>query len=124
MQRDIRYAPGHYPDSAMPGEKGNFAVAGHRSRAIFWDLDRLDEGDEIVVETRDHWYIYEVTHRRIVKPSAVEVVSSDPPGESADQLLTLTTCNPKWDNYQRLIVHARLVGDQPRSAGTPSALGG
>jgi LPXTG-site transpeptidase (sortase) family protein len=123
-QGDIKFAPGHYPDSVMPGQKGNFSVAGHRSRAIFWDLDRLHENDEIVVETRDHWYVYRVTRTRIVKPSAVEVVSPRPPGESADKLLTLTTCNPKWDNYQRLIVHAKLVDDQPRSAGAPSALGG
>jgi sortase A len=123
-QKDIRYAPGHYPNSAMPGDKGNFAMAGHRSRAIFWDLDRLHEDDVIVVETRDHWYVYKVTHTRVVKPSSIEVVSRDPPGESAERLLTLTTCNPKWDNYQRLIVHAKLVDDQPRSAGTPPALGG
>ena len=26
-------------------------------------------------------------------------------------MLTLTTCNPKWDNYQRMVVHAKLVSD-------------
>jgi sortase A len=39
-------------------------------------------------------------------------------------MLTLTTCNPKFDNYQRLIVHAELVRDQPKSAGRPAELGG
>ena len=33
--------PGHYPDTALPGQIGNFSVAGHRSPAIFWDLDQM-----------------------------------------------------------------------------------
>ena len=39
--QDIRYAPGHYPDTALPGKVGNFSVAGHRIRKIFWRLDEL-----------------------------------------------------------------------------------
>ena len=39
-------------------------------------------------------------------------------------MLTLTTCNPKFDNYQRLIVHAELVRTQATSAGRPAELGG
>ncbi|HLT10688.1 MAG TPA: sortase, partial [Micromonosporaceae bacterium] len=58
---DIKYAPGHYPDTAMPGQIGNFSVAGHRSPAIFWDLDRVREGDIVVVETKSNYHIYRVT---------------------------------------------------------------
>jgi sortase (surface protein transpeptidase) len=57
----------------------------------------------------------------------VEVVAPVPgqPGvEPSEAMLTLTTCNPKWDNYQRLVVHATLVDQQPQSAGRPAALGG
>jgi sortase A len=124
---DIRYAPGRYPTGAMPGEIGNFAVGGHRNPATFWDLDRVHPGDTIVVETRDNWYIYRVYQNHIVLPTAVEVVAPVPgqPGATPDRaLLTLTTCNPKWDNYERLIVHAELVDQQPRSAGRPGVLGG
>jgi sortase A len=106
----IRYAPGHYPRSAMPGNEGNFAVAGHRTRAIFWDLDQLAPGDEIYVATSLGTFVYTVTHVRIVRPTAVEVVQPTPPGERAGRLLTLTTCNPKFNNYQRLIVHASMDG--------------
>ena len=42
--QDIRYAPGHYPDTADPGQVGNFSVAGHRIRKIFWRLDELRRG--------------------------------------------------------------------------------
>jgi sortase A len=124
---DIRYAPGRYPSGAMPGEVGNFAVAGHRNPATFWDLDRVHPGDTIVVETRDTWYVYRVYDNHIVPPTAVEVVAPVPgePGATPERaVLTLTTCNPKWDNYERLIVHAELVDQQPQSAGRPGVLGG
>lgn len=121
---DIRYAPGHYPGSAMPGEKGNFAMAGHRMRSVFWDLDQLEVGDKIIVETQRTWFVYAVVKERIVKPTQVEVVSPDPPGVTPGKLLTLTTCNPKWDNYQRLIIHAELVGQQSRAEGPPPEMGG
>ncbi|MEH0828916.1 MULTISPECIES: class E sortase [unclassified Micromonospora] len=129
-QKDIRYAPGHYPKSAMPGEVGNFSVAGHRNRATFWSLDELDDGDTIVVETKTNWYVYKVIKSRIVRPDQVEVVAPAPiklaPGEKPKKLLTLTTCNPKFDNYERLIIHAELDAraSMPKSEGRPAALGG
>ncbi|MDI1464207.1 class E sortase [Catellatospora sp. KI3] len=123
-QKDIRYAPGHYPNSAMPGQPGNFSVAGHRNRATFWDLDKIQTGDRIVVETADMWYVYEVVKQRIVLPTAVEVVRPTPPGLTSGKLITLTTCNPKFDNYQRLIIHGTLVSEQSRADGQPAELGG
>lgn len=119
---DIRYAPGRYPTGAMPGEIGNFSVAGHRNPATFWDLDQVHEGDLIVVETRDTWYTYRVTRNHIVLPTAVEVVAPVPgePGATPTRaMLTLTTCNPKWDNYERLIVHAELTEQRSREDGPP-----
>lgn len=109
-REQLRYYPGHYPGTAMPGEAGNLAIAGHRTQAIFFNLDRLAAGDEIAVETEEGRYVYRVTHVVIVAPDAVEVVGPVPPGESAGRLLTLTTCNPKFNNYQRLIVHASMEG--------------
>ncbi|WP_428983073.1 class E sortase [Phytohabitans maris] len=125
-QKDIRYAPGHYPSSADPGKIGNFAVAGHRNRATFWRLDELDNGDAIVVETKTEWFVYKVVRTRIVKPTQVEVVAPVPgePGVKPTQaMVTLTTCNPKLDNYQRLIIHGELARKQARSAGQPAELG-
>jgi sortase A len=121
---DIRYAPGHYPDTALPGKVGNFSVAGHRIQKIFWRIDELKAGDVIGVETRDSWYVYKVTGQEIVKPSAVEVVAPvpDKPGvKPTKALLTLTTCNPKFNNYQRLIVHAQLVRTVKRDPSLPNA---
>lgn len=52
--------PGHYSDTQLPGEPGNFAVAGHRvgKGAPFNDLGRLETCDALVVETRDKWITY------------------------------------------------------------------
>jgi LPXTG-site transpeptidase (sortase) family protein len=131
LPEDIKGAPGHYPATALPGQVGNFSVAGHRIKKIFWRLDELKPGDVIGVETRDSWYIYKVTGHEVVKPTAVEVVAPvpDKPGEKPTQkLLTLTTCNPKFNNYQRLIVHAQLTQTTKRDqtlpdAGKPAAFG-
>jgi sortase A len=122
---DLRLGPGHYPASAKPGQIGNFAVAGHRSPGVFWDLDTMHNGDPVVLETASSWYVYRVTKVQITSPYAVEEVApvpGDPGATPTTAMLTLTTCNPKWDNTQRLIVHARLVRQSPRSAGRPAEL--
>lgn len=59
---DLLKGPGRYSDSQMPGEAGNFAIAGHRvgKGAPFNDLGNLQVCDTIVVETRASWDIYRV----------------------------------------------------------------
>jgi sortase A len=124
LPEDIKYAPGHYPDTAAPGQVGNFSVAGHRIKKIFWRLDELKPGDVVGVETKDSWFVYKVYGHEVVKPSAVQVVAPvpDQPGVSPTKaLLTLTTCNPKFNNYQRLIVHAQLVSTTKRDQTLPDA---
>ncbi|GAA3279886.1 class E sortase [Dactylosporangium vinaceum] len=124
---DIRYAPGHYPDTALPGQIGNFSMAGHRTPAIWWDLDQLKAGDSVVIKTADTWYVYSVTGHEIVLPTAVQVVAPvpDKPGEQPTKaMLTMTTCNPKFNNYQRLVVHAEMTRQQPVTDGDPAELKG
>ena len=59
---DLYIGPGHYPETQLPGEQGNFAVAGHRvsKGSPFNDLGLLNSCDAIVVETRDDWFVYRV----------------------------------------------------------------
>lgn len=119
---NIRYTPGHYPGTAMPGKIGNFAMAGHRSPGIFWDLDKVERGDDLIVETSTDWYVYEVFQSHVVTPTSVEVVAPTPdkPGVAPTEPdITLTTCNPKWDNYQRLVVHGRLILTTPHQLRPP-----
>jgi sortase A len=124
---DIRYAPGHYPGTAMPGQIGNFSVAGHRIPSMFWNLQDVRPGGQVVVQTQDNWYVYRVTANEIVTPHSIEVVAPTPDRIGVAPrvaTLTLTTCNPKWNDNQRMVVHAELVATTPYGDGPPVALGG
>lgn len=59
---DLDRGPGHYVSSQLPGQIGNFAVAGHRvgKGEPFLNLDKLHPGDKIVVQTASNWYVYSV----------------------------------------------------------------
>jgi sortase A len=124
---DLAKGPGHYPGTAMPGEVGNFAVAGHRATngEPFRRLDRLDEGDKVVVETRDIYYTYVVDSSEIVDPTKTSVilpVPNRPMAKPQRALITLTTCHPRWASTHRLIVYGHLAAKQPKSDGLPPAL--
>lgn len=141
----LERGPGHYTGTAMPGQQGNFAVAGHRvgRGSPFLDLDRMRPGDPVVVETDDSWFVYRVLGdaasgdfdgdpsgipgRQIVRPSQVEVISPTPggpaTGEASGAYLTLTTCHPKYSAQQRLVVHARLDGAPLSKAAAPEGPG-
>lgn len=106
----LRRGPGHYPDSAAPGGAGNFAVAGHRTTygAPFFHLDQLRAGDEVhVVDRSGSRWVYRVVEQRVVAPTELWVVGSDPLGTGLPTL-TLTTCTPRFSAAQRLVVFAEL----------------
>lgn len=104
---------GHYETTQLPGEVGNFALAGHRqSRGKpFRYVEELKDGDPLIVRTKEHFYVYRVARDRIVTPNQVEVLAPNPyePEEDPDvSILTLTTCHPLWSIRERWIVHAEL----------------
>ncbi len=118
---DLRKGPGHYPDTPLPGQLGNAAIAGHRTTygQPFNRLDELKPGDEIKVTTLQGTYRYLVDTQTdadgkpsghiIVQPSQVEVLNPtpDPARPNFDlATLTLTTCNPKFSAVERLVVKA------------------
>lgn len=108
---DLRSGPGHYPASELPGQPGNFAVAGHRSTydAPFYNVDQLASGDEVRVTDRaGNRFTYRVVEQRIVGPREDSVLEEDPLG-TGRPTLTLTTCHPRFSNAQRLVVFAELV---------------
>ena len=117
----------HYSDSAMPGELGNFAIAGHRNGqgGPFTHLDEMRIGDRIYVKTAEAWYVYEFRNHEYVAPTGVGVVAPVPqqPQTPADgRYLTLTTCNPEWSAEGRLIAYATMVGWQSLDDGMPAPL--
>jgi sortase A len=102
----LRAGAGHYASTPLPCEPGNVAIAGHRTTygRPFHNLDLLEPGDEITLETPVGACRYAVTETFIVQPDNVSVIAP-----TTDQRLTLTTCNPKGSARERLIVTAELV---------------
>ncbi|WP_461021979.1 class E sortase [Thalassiella azotivora] len=120
---------GHYEGSAMPGEVGNFSLAGHRVTygRPFHQIAELQAQDALVVETADAWYVYRVREHQIVTPDRVDVVAAvpgDPQAQPTERLITLTACHPMYSARERYIVHGVLERWQPKTAGTPAELGG
>jgi sortase A len=131
-EEQLSQGPGHYAGTAMPGQLGNLALAGHRvgKGSPFLELDLLEPGEPIIVETADSWFVYRVLGdaatgdftadpsgipgRQIVRPEDIEVISPTPnAAEDAaptDEYLTLTTCHPRYSAEQRLVIHATLDG--------------
>lgn len=119
---------GHYPSTQLPGEPGNFAMAGHRQTYghVLWDQDALQAGDRIYVQSPDGYYTYAVRSTEIVDPGDSEVLAEAPgsPGEANDDTswLTLTTCHPPYTTLQRMVTHAELVDHRSLDAGAPEAI--
>ena len=109
---------GHYKNTQMPGEVGNFAVAGHDSGwgNTFIDLSKLHIGDRIYVQTPDGWYTYTFRNFEYVQPTAVGVllpVPKQPDVQPVNRLMTITTCNPPFHAGERLIAYSVFQGWQP-----------
>ena len=138
VDADVEYV-GLAPDGAMdvpkdyqktawyqlgprPGEQGNSAIAGHvdskTGRAVFWDLPRLQQGDEVFVVGDDG------VERKFVVTAIETYNRTDAPlerifGPSTSRHLNLITCDPK-SSFNRttseyaanVVVYTELVGGQ------------
>lgn len=119
---------GHYPDTQMPGEIGNFAIAGHRRTYgnNFRRVDIMEPGDPIVVETAQAYLVYRVTGHRIVLPSDTEVilpVPDEPGAVPTTRIMTMTTCHPEFGNSHRYILWSEMEYWVPKEDGRPDVLG-
>lgn len=123
-----RQGLGHYTNTQMPGQLGNFAVAGHRNGygQPLGDVDKLQAGDSIIVRTQDYWYVYTYTSYEKVLPTDADVIAPVPeqPDAQADKSrITLTTCEPKYSTpTHRWIVWGELKYWAKVSDGVPEEL--
>lgn len=118
---------GHYPGSPMPGEVGNFALAGHRTTwgKPFNQIAALQIDDPIVVETPDGWYTYRFRTLQYVRPDEVDVLLPVPQQldvEATSRYITLTSCSPLYSMAERIVAYGVFDSFTPRDAGEPSAL--
>lgn len=108
------------PNTAKPGEVGNTVLTAHRFSYLsggrsFYNLDKLDEGDEIIVHWGGKEYRYTAKQEFVVTPDQIEIEAP-----TANTQLTLYTCTPLWTSSKRLVVVAEptpetleLVGELP-----------
>ncbi len=120
-EESLKAGPGHYPKcapsfpkplctnfpAAWPGSKGRVIISGHRTtyKAPFLEVDKLNNGDEIILETKWGRFTYEVYEQRAVSPLDPEVIVQ----KDNVRELVLTTCHPPLSAAQRLITYARQV---------------
>ncbi len=118
---DLKKGPGHFPETPLPGQLGNAAIAGHRTThgQPFYRLDELAPGDLIEVDTVAGRFVYSVTGSIVVAPSEYDAVIPTVDPDTAT--LTLATCTPRYTANNRLIVNAVLVPEQSASVMRPSS---
>ncbi len=119
-----RLGVGHYPGTQMPGEVGNFAIASHRSAygGGMHEIEQLQLGDAIYIQTQDGWYTYRFRDFEYVTPETVDVlapVPHHPDLAPTDRIVTLTSCNPLYSTAERIIAYGVLESWQPATAGPP-----
>jgi LPXTG-site transpeptidase (sortase) family protein len=98
----LALGPGHYPQTAWPGQPGEVGLAAHNVYGLHFD--DLQRGDEIVLEARYGLFRYRVTGSQVVSPGDGRVIDPAP-----GRRLTLTSGWPLWAGpfaTQRLAIFA------------------
>lgn len=126
----LKAGAGHYPETPLPGEVGNMAIAGHRTTygKPFNRIDQLSVGDDITLITPLARHTYRVVpapgDATTVCPSGACWITTPTDwgvvGPTATSMLTLTTCHPKGSARLRLIVQAELVDTVDLLPGMPA----
>lgn len=97
--------------SRSPETPGNMTLAGHRFQYLppnsttFYNLDKLEEGDNIIVFWDSKTYIYKIFKTFEVTPDHVEILNDS----DIEHEITLYTCTPVYTSTDRLVVKAKLV---------------
>lgn len=120
IQLALRRGVVHYGTTALPGQAGNIVILGHSSgqlwapgdyKFVFTHLDKVKDNDRIIIDYKGTRYIYRVIGREIVEPTDLSVTQP-----SREPKLTLITCTPVGTNKNRLVITAKQVIPDPKSA--------
>ncbi len=114
----LRAGAGHYPETTLPCDDGNVAIAGHRTTygKPFANIDQLSPGDQIFLETPIGTCAYQVDRPPagqptagsaafVVLPNAFWVVAN----KVGHHALTLTSCHPRGSASRRIVIKATMV---------------
>ena len=119
-ETSLTKGPGHYTETPLPGQAGNWTVgiAGHRTTygAPFRNVNKLKKGDEIVFSVPYGRFTYEVDRTRIVDASYQKAFTP----KKYDQIV-LTACHPLYSAAQRILVYGKLTKSEPRGGARAAA---
>jgi len=108
----------HYNGTPNPGQQGNVIIAFHREPDYQY-INQMGVGDTITIQDKScHNYVYKITQAWNLPPSQVTQLA---PTSGYD--LTLITCDPWWQDYDRLVWRATLISPSPGTA-SPGNFGG
>ena len=104
----LKKGVGHLIASANPGENNNVVLSAHNDifGELFRHLDRLAEGDEVILHTQTQGFTYRVVYWRIVQPTEISVMEP-----TREPIVTLISCYPYLVDNQRIVVVAELVSE-------------
>jgi len=85
----LKHGVGHYTGTVYPGQKDQILLSGHRD-TVFTGLDKLKNGDTIIMEMQHGTFTYAVVDTEIVDANDTTVIRSTAP----EEVLTLSTCYP------------------------------
>ena len=105
----LKKGVGQMVNTPNPGQNGNLVLSAHNDifGQIFQHLDKLEEGDEVILYTSQRAYVYKVNQTRVVEPTTVEVLEN-----TREPIVTLISCYPYLVDNQRIVVTAYLEENQ------------
>src|SRR5580704_6199814 len=107
----------HYAGTPNPGQQGNVIIAFHRE-PDFQYINELNVGDTITIQSRTcQTYVYKVTARWDLAPNHVTQLVP-----TSGHELTMITCDPWWQDYNRFVWRAELISTPAPSS--PGSTGG
>lgn len=98
------------PNTSTPDKGGNTVVSGHRwrylppSNSTLYLLDKVKDGEPVIVYWQGKEYDYRISGREVVDPTRVEILENTP-----EPRLTIFTCTPLYSTKQRLVLYGELI---------------
>lgn len=105
-EKQIKKNVGHFENTAMPGEYGNFCLAGHRNNLyneVFKGLADVEIGTEIIIKALNGEFRYKIYKKEVIEPENFDVLNQD----LSRKEMTMITCTK--DSKKRVCVKARLI---------------
>jgi len=99
------------PNTSKPDLGSNTVLTAHRfltkfGSNTFYHLDKIENGDKIIVIWEKEEFIYEVSEIKEVDPYQTQVENP-----TKEDILTLYTCSPLFSAEKRLVVRAVKINE-------------